>query len=97
MVGPKEVIRGEKRNISLVGAFIHCHTDLEGDQPVSIAIKTPFGAQVLFMKAERVWSNIPACEDDLTLCGVGVRFSQLNSENYEHLSNVIAEHLQGVE
>ena len=66
-------MEGEIENISLSGAFIRCHKQLEpGDRLIVIA-ELPTNPS-FSSHAEVVWSRMPRPEDVETSRGIGVKF-----------------------
>ena len=64
-------IRGETKNLSIQGAFICCPEPLCPNERFLLTIKGPSGS--MQVKAQVIWSNICACDDEERPSGMGVR------------------------
>ena len=93
VITPGACIGGEIKNISPSGAFIHCFTEPEGNQPLRLVFRDPLRKRVVLLTAELAWSNIADC-DDLGSSGIGIQFTKIF--NCDHLFPDIwmSEHLQ---
>ena len=83
IISPGVCIGGEIKNLSASGAFFHCFTEPERDQPLRLVFRDPLRQKLIVVTAELAWSNI-ANSDDIISCGIGIEFS--NPLSYEQLS-----------
>ena len=67
-------IQGEMKNLSMQGAFICCPEPLRLNEIVALTINIPDTEHSLTVRAQVVWSNGCADEDEAGPNGVGVRF-----------------------
>lgn len=68
------IMRGETKNLSMLGAFITCSKPLGSDEIVALTINIPDTEHSLTVRAQVVWSRACACEDDSGSNGMGVKF-----------------------
>ena len=73
---PQEFIAGEVMNISASGAFIHCLAAPSNEESFRLLINVLPEMKTLLANAVLVRSTISSCHDDLSSCGVGVRFTE---------------------
>jgi len=78
----KRIIKGETRNISPGGAFIHCKSPPIQRQIFCVTIHIGVGAVSFTSMAELVWS---------TTNGIGVRFHPKSPEDHDILSELVRE------
>lgn len=86
-------IGGEVKNISPTGAFIHCFTEPEQQNPLRLVVRDPLRKKLLLITAELAWSNIES-NDDISSCGIGVQFTRIFSDDHLFFNSVTSEHLQ---
>ena len=67
-------LRGETRNLSMLGAFISCSAPLGSDEIVALTINIPGTDHSLTVRAQVVWSSGCAGQDDSSSNGMGVKF-----------------------
>ena len=73
-VTPEGTIHGETKNLSMLGAFICCPEPLRLNEIVALTINIPDTEHSLTVRAQVVWINGCAGEDEVRSNGVGVRF-----------------------
>ncbi|MCG6980521.1 MAG: PilZ domain-containing protein [Deltaproteobacteria bacterium] len=73
-VTPEGTIHGETKNLSMLGAFICCPEPLRLNEIVALTINIPDTEHSLTVRAQVVWINGGAGEDEVRSNGVGVRF-----------------------
>ena len=64
---------GRTKNVSAIGAFIHCQEVPDPADDLFLSVKLPAGSP-LEVSAKVVWSNSSTPEDTTTPRGIGVRF-----------------------
>ena len=78
-------IQGEMKNLSVQGAFICCPEPLRLNEIVALTINIPDTEHSLTVRAQVVWSDGCAGENEPSSNGVGVRFiwhcGSVTSEN----------------
>ena len=98
----KRVIEGITRNVSANGAFIYYYQPHEHGLPLpsrkrlAVVIRTPDRLPLL-ARAEVMWSDFLSSDEENTLLGVGLRFSDVFFEDRQYLRNTIAEHFTKTE
>ena len=98
----QRVIEGITRNVSANGAFIYYYQPHEHGLPLpsrkrlAVVIRTPDRLPLL-ARAEVMWSDFLSSDEENTLLGVGLRFSDVFFEDRQYLRNTIAEHLTKTE
>ena len=93
VITPGACIGGEIKNLSPSGAFFHCFTEPERDQPLRLVFRDPLRKKLVVVTAELAWSNI-ANSDDISSCGIGIAFSNTLSYEQFFLDTWTSEHLQ---
>lgn len=94
----QRVIEGITRNVSANGAFIYYYQlhehglPLPGHKRLALVIRTPHRLPLL-VRAEVMWSDFLSSDEENTLLGVGLRFSEVFFEDRQYLRDMIAEHL----
>jgi len=73
---PRKFIAGEITNISTSGAFIHCLTAPGHEESFRLLINLLPEEKTMLANAVLVRSTISNCHDDLSSCGIGVRFTE---------------------
>ena len=73
IITPEESMKGEVRNVSSTGAFIHCERPLNPKETCTLKIELP-GGRAQEIVAEVVWSTPPDHDDESRPRGMGVKF-----------------------
>jgi hypothetical protein len=73
MTTPDGTMEGETRDVSTLGAFIHCQDPLDPTESFLLNVQLPTGSP-LQVFATVVWSNNSNPEEKTTPRGMGVRF-----------------------
>jgi hypothetical protein len=76
MLIPQKFIAGEVMNISTSGAFIHCLAAPSNQESFRLLINVLPEMKTFLANAVLVRSNISNCHEDLSSCGIGVRFTE---------------------
>jgi len=76
MLIPQKFIAGEVMNISTSGAFIHCLAAPSNEESFRLLINVLPEVKTLLANAVLARSNISNCHEDLSSCGIGVRFTE---------------------
>ncbi len=86
MTTPDGLVDGQTQNLSLGGAFIHCREipDLQKNFRVVISAKE----RLILVNAEVIWSN-----GESTSYRIGIRFTNISSNDRIFLSGVISAHI----
>jgi hypothetical protein len=74
VITPGACIGGEIKNLSPSGAFFHCFTEPDRDQPLRLVFRDPLRKRLVVVTAELAWSNIEN-PDDISSCGIGIEFT----------------------
>ena len=75
-------------NINNNGAFIRCHKPLRLSETCKLSIQSPDHA-IKDVAAEVVWTNIHGPDDELTPRGMGVRFTEISTEEERYLRKLV--------
>ncbi len=73
MITPKGSMEGETKDVSTLGAFIHCRQPLNPTESVLLSVQLPAGLP-LQVFAIVVWTNTSSLEEKTVPLGMGVRF-----------------------
>jgi hypothetical protein len=84
---PQEFIAGEVMNISASGAFIHCLAAPSNEESFRLLINVLPEMKTLLANAVLVRSTVSNCHDDLSSCGIGVRFTKEFAGDQEFFSD----------
>ena len=87
MLIPQKFIAGEVTNISTSGAFIHCLAAPGHEESFRLLINVLPEKKTMLADAVLVRSNISNCHDDLSSCGIGVRFTEAFGSDQELFPN----------
>ena len=63
-------------NISASGAFIHCLAAPSNEESFRLLINVLPEMKTMLANAVLVRSTLSSCHDDLSSCGIGVRFTE---------------------
>ena len=67
-------VQGETKNLSMLGAFISCSKPVSSKEVVALTINIPDTDHSLTVRAQVVWSNGGAGEDEANPHEMGVKF-----------------------
>ena len=67
-------VQGETKNLSMLGAFISCSKPVSSNEVLALTINIPDTDHSLTVRAQVVWSNRGAGEDEANPHGIGVKF-----------------------
>ena len=90
LLTPNCIVKGETKNISPGGAFIHFLTDPVQDDSFRLVIKPPSYKGLLVVTAEVAWSLDLGSSSDILSRGMGVQFTQISSTDLEFLNSVFS-------
>ncbi len=93
MITAKGVLVAETGDISGEGAFIRCKTVLRPREKLRLFIMAP-NQQPLEVPAEVAWSNPSGSEKDSTPSGMGLRFTQVSSDNRQSLREMLGRYYE---
>ncbi len=92
---PQQLLTGETVNIGVNGAFISCPEPLKQNQIFNLAIiDVPLLDCRLVATAKVVWSIIHSHDEGLTICGMGVQFIRISSEDLKCISAAVSGYLE---
>ena len=85
---PTGLVDGHTQNISLGGAFVRCREipDLQDNFRMVMTTKE----RLILVNAEVVWSNENESNDKSTFHGMGIRFTNISSNDRTFLRSVIS-------
>ena len=83
MLIPQKFIAGEVMNISASGAFIHCLAAPRNEESFRLLINVLPEMKTMLVQAVLVRSTLSSCHDDLSSCGIGVRFTEAFASDQE--------------
>jgi hypothetical protein len=87
MLIPQKFIAGEVMNISASGAFIHCLAAPRNEESFRLLMNVLPEMKTVLVKAMLVRSTLSSCHDDLSSCGIGVRFTEAFAGDQESFPN----------
>ena len=87
MLIPQKFIAGEVMNISASGAFIHCLIAPGHEESFRLLINVLPEMKTFLADVVLVRSTISSCHDDLSSCGIGVRFTEALGSDQELFPN----------
>ena len=90
LLTPNRIVKGETRNISPGGAFIHALTDPVQDDIFRLIIKPPAYAGHLVVTAEIAWKSDQKRSKHLLSGGMGVQFTQISSGDRDFLDSLFS-------
>ena len=88
LLTPNRIVKGETRNISPGGAFIHALTDPVQDDIFRLIIKPPAYAGHLVITAEIAWKRQEKRFKHMVDGGMGVQFTQLSRDGRDFLNSL---------
>jgi hypothetical protein len=95
MLIPQKFIAGEVMNISASGAFIHCLAAPRNEESFRLLVNVLPEMKTFLADVVLVRSNISSCHDDLSSCGIGVRFTEAFGNGRDFFSK--CEHVSELE
>ena len=90
LLTPKCIVKGETKNISLGGAFIHFLSDPVQDRSFRLVIKPPNYEGLLVVSAKVAWKSRHLKSQRILSSGMGVQFTQISSRALDFLDSVFA-------
>jgi hypothetical protein len=90
LLTPQCIVRGETKNISLGGAFIHFLSDPVQDRSFRLVIKPPDYEGLLVVSAEVAWMSRQQESKPVLPRGMGVQFTQISSSARNFLHSVFS-------
>ena len=90
LLTPKCIVKGETKNISLGGAFIHFLSDPVQDRFFRLLIKPPNHEGLLVVSARVAWKSRRHESRRLLPNGMGVQFTQISSSARDFLGRVFS-------
>jgi len=90
LLTPKCIVKGETKNISLGGAFIHFLSDPVQDRSFRLVIKPPNYEGLLVVSAEVAWKSHHRESQRILPSGMGVQFTQISSSARDFLGSVFS-------
>jgi hypothetical protein len=88
----KGPIKGESRNITTAGIFIHCEEKLRLNEVCRMCIRPPQRESVE-VEGKLVWSNLAGLDWEGPYSGMGFSFVKCSDEDQRLLDEVISSHL----
>ena len=88
LLTPNRIVKGETRNISPGGAFIHALTDPVQDDIFRLIIKPPTYAGHLVVTAEVAWKSQQKRFNHMVPGGMGVQFTQIARDDRDFLNSL---------
>ena len=90
LLTPHCIVRGETKNISLGGAFIHFLSDPVQERSFRLVIKPPNYEGLLVVSAEVAWRSRQQESRPILPRGMGVQFTQIPSSARSFLDSVFS-------
>lgn len=90
LLTPQCIVRGETKNISLGGAFIHFLSDPVQDRSFRLVIKPPNYEGLLVVSAEVAWTSRQQQSRRILSIGMGVQFTHISSSARNFLDSVFS-------
>jgi len=88
LLTPSRIVKGETRNISPGGAFIHALTDPVQDDNFRLIIKPPAYSGHLVVTAEVAWKSQQETSKHTVPEGMGVQFTQISRGDRDFLNSL---------
>jgi len=88
LLTPQCIVKGETKNISLGGAFIHSLSDPVQDRSFRLVIKPPNYEGLLVVSAKVTWKSQHQESQYILPSGMGVQFTQISSGARDFLISV---------
>jgi uncharacterized heparinase superfamily protein len=86
-------IEGAAKDISVDGAFIQYSEEAELNSVLRIVLKPP-DQRSISLTGRKVWSGNFNIDGKAVFSGVGVRFTDISSEDREFLSTLVSDYLK---
>jgi hypothetical protein len=90
LLTPKCIVKGETKNISIGGAFIHFLSDPVQDRSFRLLIKPPNYEGLLAVSAKVAWKGRRHESHRILPSGMGVQFTQVSSSARDFLDSVFS-------
>jgi hypothetical protein len=90
LLTPECIVKGETKNISLGGAFIHFLSDPVQDRFFRLLIKPPNYEGLLVVSAKVAWKSRRHESQRVLPSGMGVQFTQISSSTRDFLHSVFS-------
>jgi hypothetical protein len=90
---PAGIISAETVNISISGVFICCQKLPQQEEKLRLTMNPP-NHQSLTVTAEVVWSNFNVPANEAVNRGIGIRFTEISSEDHQFLARTVTDHYQ---
>ena len=90
LLTPQCIVRGETKNISLGGAFIHFLSDPVQERFFRLVIKPSNYDGLLVVSAEVAWRNCQQESRPILPRGMGVQFTQISNSARSFLDSVFS-------
>jgi hypothetical protein len=90
LLTPKCIVKGETKNISPGGAFIHLLSDPIQDRSFRLLIQPPNYEGLLVVSAEVAWKSRHRESKRSLPSGMGVQFTQISSSALDFLHKVFS-------
>ena len=89
----KGPVRGESRNITSAGIFIHCKEELRLNEVCRMRIRPP-QKQSVDVEGELIWTNLDGLDSKGPYSGMGFSFVKCSEDDQRRLDEVISGHLE---
>jgi hypothetical protein len=90
LLTPQCIVKGETKNISLGGAFIHFLSDPVQDRSFRLVIKPPKYEGLLVVSAEVAWMSRQQQFKRILPTGMGVQFTHISGSARDFLHSVFS-------
>jgi hypothetical protein len=90
LLTPQCIVKGETKNISLGGAFIHFLSDPVQDRSFRLILKSPDYEGLLVVSAEVAWMSRQHDSKPILPSGMGVQFIQISGSARDFLDSVLS-------
>lgn len=88
----KGPVKGESRNITSAGIFIHCEEELRLNEVCRMRIRPPKKESVE-VQGKLIWSNLEGLDSRGPYSGMGFSFVKCSDKDQRLLDDVISSHL----
>ena len=88
------LMAGETKDVSCTGAFISCREPLKPNEVLEMSISVSLLSPRVQAIAEVIWSNPSSSDEEFKPCGMGVRFTKIDTTDHEMISALVADHLE---
>lgn len=89
----KGPVKGESRNITSTGIFIHCKEQLRPNEVCRMRIRLP-RKQSVEVQGQLIWSNLDGLDSKGPYSGMGFSFLKCSEEDRCLLDEVISNHIE---